>query len=76
LDIQMKNQGMSGKQARKFMRTFKSKITLTRRISQLTTMQKLFRYWHVAHLPFAMTMFVIMLIHIAVAILFGYVWIF
>lgn len=76
LDIQMKNHGIYGKQARQFMRTFKSKITLTRRISQLTTMQKLFRYWHVAHLPFAMTMFVIMLIHIAVAILFGYVWIF
>jgi len=76
LDTQMKSYGISGKQARHFRRIFKSKITLTRRISQLTTMQKLFRYWHVAHLPFAMTMFVIMVIHIAVALLFGYVWIF
>jgi hypothetical protein len=73
---QLKNHGVSGKQARKVMRLFRSKITLARRISHLTTMQKLFRYWHVAHLPFAMTMFVIMLVHIAVAILFGYIWIF
>lgn len=73
---QLKNYDLTRKQVRQAMRLFSSKIKLARRISHLTTMQKLFRYWHVAHLPFAMTMFVIMLIHIAVAILFGYVWIF
>lgn len=76
LKIQMKNHGLPSKQARQFLSLFRFKMRLARRISQLETMQKLFRYWHVAHLPFAMTMFVIMLIHIAVAILFGYVWIF
>jgi hypothetical protein len=34
------------------------------------------RYWHVAHLPFALIMLVIMLIHVAVALIFGYNWIF
>jgi hypothetical protein len=72
----LKETKIPGRQSRRIMRIFKSKITLSRRIYYLTVMQKLFRYWHVAHLPFAMTMFVIMMIHIAVAILFGYIWIF
>ena len=54
----------------------KLKIILTRRIALLRTMQKLFKYWHVVHLPFAITMFVIMIIHVAVTIIFGYKWIF
>jgi hypothetical protein len=39
-------------------------------------MQKLFKYWHVAHLPFALVMLVIMVVHVAVSIVFGYTWIF
>jgi hypothetical protein len=54
----------------------KSKLLLTRRIALLRTMQKLFKYWHIVHLPFAITMFVIMLVHVAVTIIFGYKWIF
>jgi len=50
--------------------------TLSRRVSRLATMQNLFRYWHVAHLPFAIVMLVIMVIHVAVTLLFGYRWIF
>ncbi len=54
----------------------KSKLILTRRIAFLRTMQRLFKYWHIVHLPFAITMFVIMLVHVAVTIMFGYKWIF
>lgn len=54
----------------------KTKLILTRRIAFLRTMQKLFKYWHIVHLPFAITMFVIMLVHVAVTIIFGYKWIF
>jgi len=39
-------------------------------------MQEFLRYWHVAHLPFALIMLVIMIVHIIVALLFGYKWIF
>ncbi len=46
------------------------------RLTNLTITQKLFRYWHFFHLPFAMVMFVIMIIHMVVAFLFGYGWIF
>jgi hypothetical protein len=54
----------------------KSEMSLNRRIERLQTMKKLFQYWHVAHLPFALVMLVIMIIHVAVTIVFGYRWIF
>ncbi|MFZ4520685.1 MAG: hypothetical protein ACOYNC_03210 [Bacteroidales bacterium] len=54
----------------------KSDISLNRRIERLVLMQNLFKYWHVAHLPFALVMLIIMIIHIAVTIVFGYRWIF
>lgn len=53
----------------------KDKLILSRRIGLYRSMQKLFKYWHVAHLPFAMVMFFIMVVHIAVTILFGYKWV-
>ena len=58
------------------IRIVKIKLILSRRIGLLRTMQNLFKYWHVIHLPVAMVMFVIMMIHIIVAITFGYRWIF
>ena len=54
----------------------KSEIVIARRIALLRTSQKLFHMWHIFHLPFAITMFVIMVIHVAVTIIFGYKWIF
>jgi hypothetical protein len=54
----------------------KSKLIISRRIGLLRTMQKFFRYWHIVHLPFAITMFIIMIIHVGVTIYFGYKWIF
>jgi len=51
-------------------------IRLNRRIERLDTMQNLFKYWHVAHLPFAFVMLIIMVIHVGVTLLFGYRWIF
>lgn len=54
----------------------KKDISLNRKIERLVTMQKLFNYWHVVHLPFALIMLIIMVIHVAVTIVFGYKWIF
>lgn len=58
------------------IRDMKSNIPLERRLKRLATMRKLFNYWHVAHLPFAIVMLIIMVIHVAVTIVFGYRWIF
>lgn len=73
---ELKNRELKGKDYRKVVRIFKSKIILNRRIAWLSTMQDFLRYWHVAHLPFALIMLVIMIVHIIVAVLFGYKWIF
>lgn len=49
---------------------------LRRQALLLHPFQRLFRYWHVVHLPLAVTMFVILGVHVAVAVAFGYTWIF
>ena len=46
------------------------------KIERLMLMQRLFRYWHIAHLPFALIMLIIMVIHVGVTLAFGYKWIF
>jgi hypothetical protein len=73
---ELKNQNVSGERGKEILRISKTKLDLSRKIGMLRTTQKLFRYWHIVHLPFAITMFVIMFIHIAVTIIFGYKWIF
>jgi hypothetical protein len=49
-----------------------------RRLAQeralLAPFERLFRYWHTFHLPLAIVMALILLVHIGVAIAFGYAW--
>lgn len=73
---ELREQGLKGRNFRKVIRILKSKIILNRRIAWLSSMQNFLRYWHVAHLPFALIMLVIMIVHIVIAMLFGYTWIF
>lgn len=51
-----------------------------RRLSQQRNVsrpfQRLFGYWHVLHLPLALVLLVVFVIHVGVAIAFGYTWIF
>jgi hypothetical protein len=54
----------------------KNERSLSGKISRLQTMQRLFKYWHVAHLPFAIIMLIILIIHVAITLAFGYKWIF
>ncbi|NCA86330.1 MAG: hypothetical protein EOM83_12270 [Clostridia bacterium] len=68
--------GVERSTSRKIMKLIRSEISLNHRIARLQTMQKVFRYWHVAHLPFALVMLVIMVVHVVVTIVFGYRWIF
>ncbi len=49
--------------------------TISRRVHHLNQMQKIFKYWHVVHLPFALIMLVIVVIHVIVTALLGYTWI-
>lgn len=72
----LKNKKLPAAETRKIVALIKDDIRLSRKIEMLETMHNLFRYWHVVHLPFALVMLIIMIIHVAVTILFGYRWIF
>ncbi len=76
LRFKLKTENISNKNFKKIIKLIKSEIILSRRIAWLSTMQNYLRYWHVAHLPFALIMLVIMIVHVIVVVLFGYKWIF
>lgn len=73
---QLKTTGLGKKEMHKVIRLVKNELSLNRRINRLLVMQNIFKYWHVAHLPFAIVMLVIMIIHVIVTVMFGYRWIF
>jgi len=54
----------------------KKEKALLGKIARLQTMQKMLKYWHVFHLPFALIMLIIVVIHVAVTVSLGYKWIF
>ncbi len=72
----LKKKKLPAAETGKIVALVKDDIRLSRKIEMLETMQNLFRYWHVVHLPFAFVMLIIMIIHVGVTILFGYRWIF
>lgn len=72
----LRENGLSNTDTRKVAKMVGNEIALNNRIERLVTMQELFKYWHVAHLPFALIMLIIMIIHVAITLAFGYRWIF
>lgn len=66
----------SKNEIKKILAATKQKVKLYRRIFILDRIQHLFHYWHVIHKPFAVIMIIIMIVHIGIAITFGYTWIF
>ncbi len=54
----------------------KKEKALSGKIARLQTMQRMLKYWHVIHLPFALIMLFIVIIHVAVTLSLGYKWIF
>lgn len=76
IKTRLKTNLLSDQIRKELLHLIRHEIKLNRKIDRLLTMQNLFRYWHVAHLPFALVMLLIMLVHIGVALAFGYRWIF
>lgn len=64
------------KDRKAILKLVKQEINLNKRIARLQKMQALFKYWHVAHMPFALIMLIVVIIHIGVTVAFGYKWIF
>ena len=67
----LKQNKLKGAEFKKILDLVEEDITINRRIERLDTMQNLLKYWHVAHLPFALVMLLIMVLHVGVTILFG-----
>ncbi len=72
----LKSSSLTSSERKSVVKIVHDELALSRRIGRLQTMQNLFKYWHVAHLPFALVMLIIMVIHVVVTIVFGYRWIF
>ena len=49
-------------------------ISLTQQLRMLDATQRVFRYWHVAHRPFAVTALVAVVVHVAVVVVVGATW--
>lgn len=73
---ELKSLNLDNSQMDRVISAIKTEVSLSQRIDRLQSMQQLFKYWHVAHLPFALIMLVIVLIHVGVTLALGYKWIF
>ncbi len=63
-------------ESEKLVELLKKKVQLERRIHLWNGIHQLFHYWHIFHKPFAVIMYLIMSVHIAVSVWLGYRWIF
>jgi len=59
---------------REFERVVRQKAVVRRRIVLWDRVHELFHYWHVLHKPFAVVMYIFMIVHVAVAVVTGYGW--
>jgi len=73
---ELKVRKIQDKDLKQIKKLVNSEIVLNRRIAWLSTMHRFLEYWHVIHLPFALIMLVIMIVHVGVALVFGYTWVF
>jgi hypothetical protein len=76
LRLKLLSKNISGKDYKKVKALIRDERKIEKRIKRLAFMQNMFKYWHVAHLPFALIMLIIMVIHVCVVLFFGYKWIF
>jgi hypothetical protein len=60
---------------REFERVVRQKALARRRILLWDRVHELFHYWHVLHKPFALVMYLFMIVHLAVALVTGYGWV-
>ena len=72
---QWKKEGISTRDLAELNQLISKQWKIRRRLAHVTQMQKLFKYWHVIHRPFALIMLVIVVIHISISLAFGYTWI-
>ena len=61
---------------RRVLGLLRNRLALEQQSRLLLPFQRLFSYWHVLHLPLAIVLLIVTVVHVSVAYVFGYVWIF
>lgn len=61
---------------RRIVKYIHAEIVLNRKNAWHSTMQRYLKYWHIVHLTLSIIMLLLTTLHIVVAVLFGYKWIF
>ncbi len=61
---------------RRTLGLLRARLALEQQSRLLLPFQRLFSYWHILHLPLAIVLLIVTLVHVMVAFLFGYVWLF
>jgi hypothetical protein len=59
---------------REFERVVRQKALVRRRVLLWDRVHELFHYWHVLHKPFALVMYLFLIVHVGVALMTGYAW--
>lgn len=70
-----KNSDVPGWKQKKLIHATREKMVLERRIALWNRVHELFHYWHVFHKPLAIIMYIILTVHVSIAIWLGYTWI-
>jgi hypothetical protein len=73
---ELKQADIDRKARKKILGTVRRQMALASKMKRLKRMQNLFKYWHIVHMPFAIIMLVIVIIHIVITVSLGYKWIF
>lgn len=58
------------------LKLLRGKLALEQQSRLLLPFQRMFSYWHLLHLPLAIVLLIVTIVHVAVAIVFGYTWLF
>jgi hypothetical protein len=74
--VRLRGKDLPPRMVREIVGLAREKAVLKRRIALSNSMTRVLHLWHVVHRPFAYVMVVIMFVHIAVTVAFGYRWIF
>ena len=63
---------LTAPQRARVVRLVERQLEVEHQLAHLQPFQRLFRYWHILHLPLAIVMFLVVAVHITVATLFGF----
>jgi len=68
--------GLEPKKQKKLLSLVVKRHTLSRKAAVMQQTSRILHYWHLFHKPFVIIMFLILVIHLYIAIRMGYTWIF